>query len=206
MLDKTGVLKTLPKFKLLSGHPIYKLGEIKHIVPYHHPPKDFRDRLAFYMIKSTRFSYDLITRFNPETMNERSWLTRIIFLETIAGVPGMIGGMTRHLKSLRTLENDHGWIHHLLCEAENERMHLFIFLHMRNPGILFRTMIVLGQGVFFNLYFLMYLFAPKFSHRFVGYLEEEAVHTYTKVLEKIEDGTLELWQEQAAPKDAQEYY
>ena len=53
----------------------------------------------------------------------------------------MIGGMVRHLKSLRTLEKDHGWIHHLLQEAsraENERMHLFIFLTMRSPGVFFR--------------------------------------------------------------------
>lgn len=93
------------------------------------------------MVGAARFSVDTATRYNPETMNERHWLHRIIFLETVAGVPGMIGGMLRHLKSLRTLEADHGWIHHLLQEAENERMHLFIFLTMRNPGVFFRVFI-----------------------------------------------------------------
>jgi len=63
------------------------------------------------------------------------------FFSKQSGVPGMVGGMVRHLKSLRTLEKDHGWIHHLLQEAENERMHLFIFLTMRNPGIFFRVSI-----------------------------------------------------------------
>ena len=77
-------------------------------------------------------------------MNERNWLNRVIYLETVAGVPGMIGGMSRHLKSLRTLEPDNGWIHHLLLEAENERMHLFIFLTMRNHGPFFRLMIGFG--------------------------------------------------------------
>ena len=66
------------------------------------------------MVSTARFSVDKLTRYNPDKMNERDWLNRIIFLETVAGVPGMIGGMTRHLKSLRTLEADHGWIHHLL--------------------------------------------------------------------------------------------
>jgi hypothetical protein len=61
-----------------------------------------------------RKSFDIYARYNPEKMNERDWLFRLIFLETIAGVPGMIGGMSRHLRSLRTLERDHGWIHHLL--------------------------------------------------------------------------------------------
>ena len=52
----------------------------------------------------------------------------------------------------------------------------------------------------------MYLCAPKFSHRFVGYLEEEAVHTYTKVLEAIDNGKLPLWASMKAPPEAIEYY
>ena len=84
---------------------------------------------------------DLVSAYDPNKMDERAWLNRCIFLETVAGVPGIIGGMARHLRSLRTLERDHGWIHHLLQEAENERMHLFFFLRMRNPGITFRLLI-----------------------------------------------------------------
>jgi len=37
-----------------------------------------------------------------------------MFLETVAGVPGMVGGMARHLRSLRTMKRDNGWIHHLI--------------------------------------------------------------------------------------------
>ena len=60
---------------------------------------------------------------------------------------GMIGAMTRHLKSLRYMQRDHGWIHTLLEEAENERMHLLTFLELRKPGPLFKAMVVCGQGV-----------------------------------------------------------
>ena len=49
---------------------------------------------------------------------------RILFLESIAGVPGMVGATLRHLRSLRLMRRDSGWIHTLLEEAENERMHL----------------------------------------------------------------------------------
>lgn len=144
--------------------------------------------------------------YNPEKMKERDWLNRVIFLETVAGVPGMIGGMQRHMRSLRTLERDHGWIHHLLQEAENERMHLFFFLTQRNPGIFFRSFIVLAQGIFFNAYFLAYLISPSICHRFVGYLEEEAVHTYTILLEQIDKGKLPVWAAMKAPKEAIDYY
>ena len=76
---------------------------------------------------------------------------------------------------------DHGWIHTLLEEAENERMHLLTFLKLKQPGPVFRFMVLVSQGVMFNAFFLAYIISPKTCHRFVGYIEEEAVHTYTVV-------------------------
>lgn len=42
-------------------------------------------------------------------MSEEKWITRFIFLESVAGVPGMAAGMLRHLKSLRQMKRDQGW-------------------------------------------------------------------------------------------------
>lgn len=39
-----------------------------------------------------------------------------------------------------------------------------------------------------------------------GYLEEEAVHTYTSILEAIDDGRLGAWKTQAAPAIAIDYW
>lgn len=36
-------------------------------------------------------------------MDEAQWLMRILFLETIAGVPGFTAAMIRHLRSLRIM-------------------------------------------------------------------------------------------------------
>lgn len=47
-------------------------------------------------------------RYGSE-MNERKWLARFLYLETVAGVPGMVSGMLRHLRSLRTMQRDNGW-------------------------------------------------------------------------------------------------
>lgn len=114
----------------------------------------------------------------------------------------MVAGMARHLKSLRTMQRDNGWIHTLLEEAENERMHLLIFMKMKDPNFLFRIMVIGAQGVFFNMFFLSYLFSPKTCHRFVGYLEEEAVYTYTCLLKDINDGHLKEWSKEPAPNIA----
>lgn len=36
-------------------------------------------------------------------LTEAQWMKRILFLETIAGVPGFFAAMIRHLKGLRSL-------------------------------------------------------------------------------------------------------
>jgi len=139
-------------------------------------------------------------------MHERDWLRRVIFLETVAGVPGMVAGMVRHLHSLRLMRRDHGWIHSLLAEAENERMHLLIALNLRRPGPVFRALVIGGQAVFITWYTFMYLVCPRYCHRFVGYLEEEAVHTYSKLLEAIDSGELPMFSNMKAPLFARQYY
>ncbi|KAG5526015.1 hypothetical protein RHGRI_032339 [Rhododendron griersonianum] len=47
------------------------------------------------------------------------------------------------------------------------------------------------KGVFFNGFFVLYLLSPKLAHRIVGYLEEEAIHSYTEYLRDIDDGKIE---------------
>lgn len=120
-------------------------------------------------------------------------MIRFVFLESIAGVPGMVGGMLRHLTSLRRMKRDNGWIETLLEESYNERMHLLTFMKMCEPGWFMKMMIIGAQGVFFNSLFIAYILSPRIVHRFVGYLEEEAVHTYTRAIQEIEDGHLPKW-------------
>jgi len=114
-------------------------------------------------------------RFFADKFFRKRYGHRAVVLETVAGVPGMVGGMAQHLKSLRRMRDNEGWIRTLLDEAENERMHLMTF----------------AQGIFFNLYFLLYLIAPRTAQRVVGYFEEEAVYSYTEYLKEIYDGRLE---------------
>ena len=52
--------------------------------------------------------------YQNKWVNKCIFFSRICFLETIAGVPGMVAAMVRHLDSLRKMRRDHGWIHTLL--------------------------------------------------------------------------------------------
>ena len=89
---------------------------------------------------------------------------------SFVGVPGFTAAMVRHLHSLRRMQRDHGWIHTLLEEAENERMHLMTFLQLRKPGPIFRFGVIATQYVFTGTFFLAYLTSPKFCHRYVNLL------------------------------------
>ncbi len=149
----------------------------------HHRPKGFSDWFAYRLVRFMRFFADL---FFAGRYGHRA-----VVLETVAAVPGMVGGTLQHLHALRRMKDDDGWIRTLLDEAENERMHLMTFVEVARPSWLERALIVLAQGAFYNLFFLLYLCSSKTAHRVVGYLEEEAVVSYTEYLEGIDSGKYE---------------
>lgn len=149
----------------------------------HHKPESFSDKFAYRLVKFMRVFADAFFR--------KRYGHRAVVLETVAAVPGMVGGLLQHLKSIRHIRDDEGWIAELLDEAENERMHLMTFINIAQPSVFERFIILLAQGVFFNLYFLLYLFAPKTAHRVVAYLEEEAVVSYTQYLAAIDEGKID---------------
>ena len=72
-------------------------------------------------------------------------------------------------------------------------MHLLTFMKLAEPGWFMKMAILGAQGVFFNGMFLSYLLSPRTCHRFVGYIEEEAVYTYSRIIKEIEAGNLPKW-------------
>jgi ubiquinol oxidase len=149
----------------------------------HHTPTRISDRMALRLVKFLRFFSDLFFK--------QRYGHHAVVLETVAAVPGMVAGALTHLRCLRRFEDDRGWIKTLLDEAENERAHLMTFMHIAKPSRVERILILVAQGVFWNAFFFFYLFWPRVAHRFVGYLEEEAVVSYTQYLEDIDRGASE---------------
>lgn len=152
-------------------------------VAHRRPPADVPDRIAYGLVKFLRLIADAFFA--------RRYGHRAVVLETVAAVPGMVGGALTHLKCLRRFQDDRGWIKTLLDEAQNERAHLMTFIHVAKPTWFERVIVILAQGVFFNAFFLLYLLFPRVAHRFVGYLEEEAVVSYTEYLADIDAGEIE---------------
>lgn len=146
----------------------------------HHEPKGISDRIAFGFTKLLRFCAD--------TFFAKRYGHRAVVLETVAAVPGMVGATINHLKCLRRMCDDKGWIKTLMDEAENERMHLMTFIEISQPTLFERLIIVGVQWVFYVAFFALYLISPKTAHRVVGYFEEEAVISYTSYLEEIDEG------------------
>lgn len=145
-----------------------------------HTPTSASDRIALAATRALRFIADAFFA--------KRYGHRAVVLETVAAVPGMVAGMLNHLKSLRRMQDDRGWIRQLLDEAENERMHLMTFIAVAKPNAFERFLVILAQGLFFNAFFFLYIFAPRTAHRLVGYFEEEAVVSYTAYLAEIDAG------------------
>jgi ubiquinol oxidase len=161
----------------------------------HHKPENLSDRIALAFTK--------LLRFIADTFFKKKYGHRAVVLETVAAVPGMVGGMLIHLKSLRRIKEDKGWIKTLLDEAENERMHLMTFINIAQPTMFERFLIMFAQFIFIVLYLFIYLISPRTAHRIVGYFEEEAVISYSQYLKEVEDGKIENVK---APKIAIDYW
>ena len=161
----------------------------------HYQPKNISDRVALAFTKFLRLIADLFFK--------KKYGHRAVVLETIAAVPGMVAGMIMHLKSLRKMEDDRGWIKLLLEEAENERMHLMTFIQVAKPTSLERFIIIAAQLVFIFMYSIIYLVSQRTAHRIVGYFEEEAVFSYSDYLKELESGRIK---DQPAPKIAIDYW
>ena len=131
-------------------------------------------------------TFNFITGYDAANPSVRSMEWRLIVLESLAGVPGFVAAGFRHFKSLRSLSRDYGWIPTLLEEAENERMHLLVCLTMFKASPLTRILVLATQVTMTPLLMSMYIYDPKSLHRFVGYLEETACHTYVNVIKKVE--------------------
>lgn len=105
----------------------YSEQQMRAVSIAHRHAKTWSDWVALSAIRLLRKSLDLITGYkhdnavalnqkDPEaavktyTMTARKYLIRNIFLESVAGVPGMVSGMLRHLHSMRRMRRDNGWL------------------------------------------------------------------------------------------------
>jgi ubiquinol oxidase len=146
----------------------------------HHQPRSFSDRFALALVRAMRRGVDAL-------FGDR-YGHRAVLLETVAAVPGMVAASLLHLKCLRKMIDDKGWIRVLLDEAENQRAHLMAFVEIARPTLPERLLIVFAQGLVYNTHFLLYLISPATAHRIAGYFAEDAVRGYGDYLQGIQSG------------------
>lgn len=187
-------------------HAFYTKDQMLAVKATHVPAVTTWDKAAEGGVKLVRLFFDIGSGYKFGPISETKLLRRIVFLETVAGIPGIVAGTLRHLRSLRRIENDMGWIQTLLDEAENERMHLLVFREVQQPSMFMKATVAISQLVAWNAFFAFYLVSPSACHRFVGYIEEEAVHTYTTAIEALRSGNLPTWTNKPCPQSGIEYW
>lgn len=88
-------------------------------------------------------------------------------------------------------------------------MHLIVCMDFFEAGPVTRLVVSAGQVAMTPFLASLYLIRPQLLHRFVGYLEETAVHTYTNIVHTTETPGTRLhaaWHATLAPAEAIEYW
>jgi hypothetical protein len=108
------------------SHPAYTEEQMNAVTVAHREAKTLSDKIALGAVKFMRWGLDFATGYKHEravalnakdpeaakrkyAMTEEKYMIRNVFLESIAGVPGMVAGMLRHLHSMRRMKRDNGW-------------------------------------------------------------------------------------------------
>lgn len=176
----------------------------------HVEPVTTTDKVALFATRVVRFCFDTVSLWKFGDITKDKILRRVIFLETVAAIPGFVAAMVRHFKSVRTFTRDGGMLQMFLDEANNERMHLLSFVRLRDAGPFLRIFVLVSQTFIGAGFLLAYNISPAFCHRFVGYVEEEACHTYTDVIGAIESAPegsdMAEWRTEKAPSIARSYW
>jgi hypothetical protein len=104
----------------------YTKEQMNNVTVAHRECRDWRDRVALTAVRVLRWGLDLASGYRHQKalalnekdpvaaaqkygMTEKKYLIRNIFLESVAGVPGIVAGMMRHLRSMRRMKRDNGW-------------------------------------------------------------------------------------------------
>ena len=188
---------------------IWSNDELEKVSVEKHEPVTMSDHFMKGVMNVLYHGFNFVTGYDPVDPSPRSVAWRLIILESFAGVPGFVAAGFRHFYSLRTLKRDHGAIYTFLEEAENERMHLLVCLKMFEASPITRALCVAAQFGMTPFLALTYAVHPGSMHRFVGYLEETAVETYTNLVEKTTTPGTKLhdeWQGLSAPGIAKAYW
>lgn len=155
---------------------------IEHGLDWNFDKRKWSDKLAYAACRAMKLFSKIFFR--------KRYGHRAVVLETVAAVPGMVGSAFNHFTSLRKMKHDSGRIRTLMDEAENERMHLMVFSDIAKPSLVERGLIVGVQLATVGAYSLAYAFNKRAAHRFVGFLEEEAVKSYTEYLAEVDSGRI----------------
>ena len=161
----------------------------------HHAPNTLTDRIALGTVRAST----AVAGF----LFGRRYGDRVVVLETIAAVPSMVAATLLHLKCLRRMLDDHGWVRTFMDEAENQRIHLMSFIVLARPRLWERILIVIVQAIFYNAYFFLYLLSARMAHRLAGYFAEQAVRGYSEYLSRLESDDRGR---NAAPASAIDYW
>jgi hypothetical protein len=75
-------------------HSIYSPEELQNVQQKHKEPTALYEKVAMLAVKLMRFGFDFVSRYKGPggQMTKRAWINRCLFLESVAGVPGMVAG------------------------------------------------------------------------------------------------------------------
>jgi hypothetical protein len=205
----------VPKGETGHWYSMDAISEMSKAGVEHVEPRGVTDRLARADVAAMRYMIDTFSGYRTpfpwrmqQELRAKNWISKSILLETV-GTPLLFSAsVVRYWRAMASMRQDKGWVHSLLNDAENERMHLTTWFMVERPSIFMRAAVLAQQTLYVPMFAAMYAVSPRFLYRVLGYLEETAITHYTLMLREIarEGSELSAWKYVPAPNVAREYW
>jgi hypothetical protein len=189
--------------------PVWSDKELTDVNGSTFVPESTQDKIAKYTVDAWIAIVDRISGYHmPENYIDKQsvWLAKMYLTECFLGNSGLYGAMVAHSKSVFSQPAELGNVSRQLSEADNQRAAFRTVLQLRNPNLVVKVLTVMSQLVDAVFVVPCQAVAPRFSARVMGYMYEDALSLYTRVLRELEDGDLKSLQNKPAPIIAVQYW
>ena len=137
------------------------------------------DKIAKAIIDGWIVIVDKMSGFENDKKSKSVWLSKLILSQMFLANPLLAGSMVYHTKAVLNPGKDLETVSMYLAHANNLRLSFTTLLELKNPNIFYRLITTLIQFIDLSFCAAFMFPAPRFVHRTLAYLLEDATTVFS---------------------------
>jgi len=171
-------------------------------------PQSNSEKWARKIVNGWIYIVDVMSGFKYEEKTKAIWISKLVLTHMFLPNHSLAGAMVYHTKSVCNPGRDTATVSWYLANADNLRHSFVALLEIKNPNLFYRLATSLAQLIDLAYWAISMFPAPRWNHRMVAYMLEDAIVVLNKCIAEIEapNSSVGSWKSEKAPQFAVDYY